>query len=238
MKKNRLIIIILSVFILTGCSIEYNLDITGNEFIENINVIDLVSEDRNKETILDDHGNYFSVFYRAPNPGNMSEFVNTFHTKTINELENGYRINYTFNFSESNIRYARSINKAFNSFIVRRNSNLLLISTDNRLRLFDSYTLLTQVVVNIKTDYEITNHNADSVNGNVYTWVFNRDNYTDKSIQLEGVPNRNNEQNNNQIVQDPEESIFDSPLVVFLGFLGFLIAIGVVIKIRSKFNEE
>ena len=43
---------------------------------------------------------------------------------------------------------------------------------------FDSLT------INIKTDLEVVENNADKVDGNTYTWVINENNYQNHPIQM------------------------------------------------------
>ena len=42
--------------------------------------------------------------------------------------------------------------------------------------------MLEEVTVNIKTDYLVEEDNADKVDGNTYTWVFDRD--SNKNINM------------------------------------------------------
>jgi len=44
---------------------------------------------------------------------------------------------------------------------------------------------MDNVVVNIKTDLKVSKNNADKVEGNTYTWIINKDNYSNKPINIE-----------------------------------------------------
>ena len=41
-----------------------------------------------------------------------------------------------------------------------------------------------ELVINIKTNNEVISNNADKVNGNVYTWIINKDNKDKVDIQI------------------------------------------------------
>ena len=72
----------------------------------------------------------------------------------------------------------------------------LLISTSKKFLCFNNYNNLDDVTVNITTKKEVYSNNADSVNGNTYTWYINKDTKDDASIQMvinsevidEGIP--------------------------------------------------
>ena len=55
-------------------------------------------------------------------------------------------------------------------------------SPNNYLKYRD---IFTDLIVNIVTDYEVTNNNADKVEGNRYTWYFNKTNNYEKRIDFE-----------------------------------------------------
>ena len=61
---------------------------------------------------------------------------------------------------------------------------MYLLKTSNRCNIFDTYSLLNEIKVTIKTDLEVISSNADVVNNNLYTWLINRNNYNNKSIKI------------------------------------------------------
>jgi len=233
-KKFKLIIICLGAFILSGCNIEYTIEINGDDVIENVEIVDLVQGYRNKAEIF---GTYdiFSAFFEVNQDINLSEFMNSFPERTINELENGYRINYRYTFNKANYKNSRALRTAFRNVNFNVDNNSLLIETISRTNLFEDYQYLNQVAINIKTDYIITNHNADRVNGNVYTWYFNRENYNDKRILLDGRRNENNEETPSPPSNEPEESSWLETLgIVFASFVGFILVLYIIIKIKNR----
>ena len=71
--------------------------------------------------------------------------------------------------------------------LISGSENHLIINTSKGNSCFDYYDELDELNINIElsSDYEIINSNADLKNNNTHTWKINRNNYQDKFIQLE-----------------------------------------------------
>ena len=108
-----------------------------------------------------------------------------YYEKTETDLGNGYLFNYKYNFDINEYEKARTVKESFRNYniSVNENDNTISISTDNEgIMYFDNYSELDEVRVNIKTDYLVEENNADTIDGNTYTWVFNKD--SKKSINM------------------------------------------------------
>lgn len=176
MKK--ILMLLFFVMFLTGCSTEVNIIINDTGINETI-------------SIIDDNTNYYNnvpVFYddifSEIEPDVRNEGVN-YYNKNVTHGTNGYKINYNYKFTLDEYKRARSIKNAFQSFNIIKNTadGELTISTDSSgLKYFNTYSNLNDVKININPSYKVKDSNADYVNGNVYTWLYNK--HTKKHIYM------------------------------------------------------
>lgn len=195
MKK--IILLIVCVLTLSGCSVEYNLTI-DDSFNENILVF---TNDLNNLDI--NHEEYYNKSYRALfrdmlNTSVMSYFndenfdpygsaiqpnVKYYNKKLIN---NGsiYGINYDFDFDYNNFYRSSAIKSCFNEINISKYQDIYTLKTNNKCKLFDTYPLLDNIKIIINTNFDIIYNNADFSSDGIYTWVIDRNNYSNKSINI------------------------------------------------------
>lgn len=244
MRKKTILLVIMVLF-LCGCDATVNLHIGKNDINEEITVTAFPDNVHytNKDMLLHSFRDYIPAFGSVP-------FVDTepdqavngvaYYKKTVTEVGSGYNFNYKYTYQLSNYRNATSVKEGFKSVSIDKlkEDNTIRFSTDNSgLIYFKNYPSLNNVTINITTDYEVKENNADSVSGNVYTWKFNKD--TKKGIYLllgekqEEKPTVVNQQNNTE-KKDKEKNIVEKHPVLF-AVLGIL-AIFVLMLFFSKFQ--
>ena len=167
MKKILVLIVLLG---LSGCSVEYNLNITGDEFQE--------------EIIIDDNGFDFdiSAYQDQPDPQNGDYSDIETYNATIND--NLSILSYDFN--KDDFRDSNAANVCFRNLVVNEDDGVMTLLTTDFSTCMDYYTNIDDITVNISLDreYVSVNHNADTVRDNVYTWNITRDNLDGKYIYL------------------------------------------------------
>ena len=191
MKK--IIMLFLVIIVLTGCSAEVNINIGENGINETITINDTSSTN---------YYNYVPVFYddifSEIEPDVKNEGV-SYYNKNVTHNVNGYKINYSYKYTFDEYKKARSVKTSFKSFNLRKSDmdEEIVISTDSGgLQCFNAYSSLDSVKINIIPSYNVKESNADFVNGNVYTWIFNRT--TKKNIyMLLDNPNNSSSSDNN-----------------------------------------
>lgn len=82
--------------------------------------------------------------------------------------------------------------------------------------------------INIRTNYKVLENNADSVNGNIYTWVFNKD--SNKSIDM--LIDTSNS-NNSFVVIETLNNVFPIVCIVIVVFVVFLLLL-----LKNKKNNK
>lgn len=162
MKLKKLIIFML-LFILSGCTVNYNLEIKDDNYIENINV--KVNEEE-KEIAK-----------------NQIPYIkSTIHNKIVYNSdfqENNVLYNHIYSFNEYQSSAIKVYFDNFKNFEEDGDYTLILSgfnAYNNFQQAADLYTFT------IKTDYEVVTSNADYKKGNTHIWKVNSKNYNKKKI--------------------------------------------------------
>lgn len=186
MKK---ILLLLSlVLVLTGCTVNYDLEIFNEEYNEKITIGNV--------NITNDVNTKFS--YEIPIHFDEAKVSTIETTKKIDgviyyqkEKINNIDFIYSNKFKMEDYYKSYFVNSSFDFFAVYYNDqdqdsgkDLITISTNFKMKIFDTYPELNDVKVRIKTNHKVKLSNADDVDKYTYTWNYNRDNYQDKAIQL------------------------------------------------------
>lgn len=186
--KIKYLILVLLIFIMCGCTTEVNFDISDNKIKESVDIIFYQNALYPKKVIKTSFRNYIPIYAKDlivdTIPDEPLNNIN-YYKKRETDLGNGYKFNYSYNFNINEYKEARTIKNAFISYDVSYNEddNIISVFTDNEeLLYFKDYPELEEVKINIKTNYLVKEENADSINDNIYTWVFKKDEV--KSINL------------------------------------------------------
>ena len=234
MKKNIFVLFILILFT-TGCTCSYNLTIENDDFKESITITgensDEIKNINQKWQIPTDKNNYYlgdeDIDYSSLN----DIYKYTFNNNKLT-LYNDFKKSTFVNSTAVSICY-----KTFNMTNYEKNT---IISTNNIADCFDAYPNLTNILVNITMDKKVTSNNADSVNGNTYTWKINRNNYKNKSINII-YQNGNKEDettiSNNENASNTKKT--DYGMFIFAGIMLIIVLIiyGIFNFIKNK-NDE
>lgn len=184
MKK--LIIFVLFIFI-TGCSVDYNLEVSNNSFKEKIDVV--IDKSENSQSVGDS-----SVELDDQLTPFIEEPINAFFTpnkenykKKVKEFDNYYKISLSYNFNFSEFKKSNSLNSCFENVEIKEEDNKYYIHA------YGAFYCLYEDVFNIKlkTKNNVINHNANSVNDNLYVWNIDNQNVNNVDVKIEinkGLP--------------------------------------------------
>lgn len=164
-------ILVLCLFLLSGCSVTYNLDIDSNgifkESIEGkVNNSEINEEDRGDETIysyllysatplIDEEGVYDKVL---KDRGSRKEFL----------------YSYTFN---GDYYKSNALNNCFNDPSFKEDDEYYYIDLKGPFTCLFS----DKVVVNVTSNLGVVEDNADKISDNTYTWVIDKE---DTSLRM------------------------------------------------------
>ncbi len=184
--KKKIFILTLIILMMCGCSVDVNIDISNNKIKESNDITVLENALYTKEILRTSFRDYIPIYASdlivdtVPDKP-FSDVL--YYNKNTTDLGNGYIFNYSYDFDIDRYGNARTIKEGFRDYSYTYRNDIISLSTDNKgLIYFDEYKELDEVVINIKTNYLVLENNADRVNGNTYTWIFNID--SKKSINI------------------------------------------------------
>lgn len=183
MKK--IILLVISIFILTGCSAEYNLIYENNIFKENFKVISPKEDNFVNNININYDRNYF-VNYKLEF-GDMSEidyiskYGGIYDKKIIDENNNyGLELKYDYEKNDKNFLNSSIVHNLFEEFYVSDTS----IRATKIKNIFENYDNLNEIKIVFTTDKKVVNTNYDEEKDGKYYWYINKNNYKDKSINI------------------------------------------------------
>lgn len=217
-NKKLLLLIIVSLFILTGCSTVVNVDIKQGEIKENIE-ISMMSSNYNVDNIYEYVENeLFEVEYD-------SEIMGYFKLKNnvnSNPLK-AYRV-YQISEYESDLL----LNRCFDKTDIDVNNNILTVKAEG-FNCYSKYDGMGNITINLNSTYNVISNNADINFNGRYTWYINRGNNTnDIEISID--------------LGDGQNTIIKNKNNIYLVFIPFflLLILGLIkiLKKKIKNNNE
>lgn len=211
MKK--MLFLIFTIFLFTGCTCDYNLSFNEDGFTEDISVLDNnISESELEFLIFMNGGDENSPFgYYEIN-------------KIINDNEKGIKINHKYDYN-SNI--LGSFETCYTDYDFDIDKNEINIETYGNFGCFNYFNDNDKIKINIQTDFIVDYNNADEINGNIYTWIIDKNNLNKKiKIDINRVKKRNENSNNNN-------KFLTVCMVIGIG----IVVLGLVIFLKS-FNSK
>ncbi len=250
--KKKIIILLGIIFLASGCSVDYNLEIDGTKFKENFTINAEVSSVSTKEDLYNNYLEEYPIYsddyekfsYDDPYTKNKDY---TYYNKSYQELENGYKFNYKASFDYKDYNKARSLKMIFNTGSIgymKDKDNYYISFAKPKLDYLGINTLTVQI--NFK-NIDVIDNNATRVNGSVYTWILENNNaninVTYKLKNNNVTPNNPNDKeeenktDNNENIEKKENTIFDYILVGSVILLFIIVIIGIV-KYKSINKNE
>ena len=183
-RKIKILILIGCVFLLSGCSVEYNLTIDNTTMEEDIDVI----FDKTTESELANR----LARIRRTSYYNFDTRENEYYTFSRRDTDNNIILNYKYQYLNNDLYKSEAVSRCYYKRIVNVTDDDITLSTDNQVACLykDGERQIDDITVNIKTDLIVLENNADEVNGNVYTWYINDQNYSNKSLYIKMEKNK------------------------------------------------
>lgn len=245
------IIILLLLSLCTGCTINYNLEITENTISEYIEINDTVTNERTKQDIYNEYSRWYPAYIDVSG-GTPMEYDSSikaegveYHTKNIKELDNGYNYTYKYIYPIKKYNDASMIRQAYQKTKAYVGNGYITLKTD-KTNLLCNYSYFESLKVNITIDpnvYTIDNTNAHSNSENTYTWNFDRSNCEDSEIILVINNIKNNDSSDisddQNITNNSENNFSNYAMYIFLGVLILIIFLGYkwFMKMKEKNNH-
>lgn len=185
-------------FLLTGCTINYNLEIKNNEFKETITGNVLNEELKNDENQTDVNFFYYLTNFEQPVLYNDDSLL---YNKILDKNDNSIDYNYSFTYDNETINNSRILNECFEEFTFEEKDNTYFLMTFGKF--YCDYT--DEIKINITTDYAVGINNANKKDDNTYTWIINEENKEDFELYM--TINKDEQNNSLNIAWSPLKTI-------------------------------
>ena len=237
--KKKLILLAISVFLVSGCEAEYNLEIKGDDYIESTSVNagsqEVISDNFTSSNIYDFYKDKsIPLFNDDTILDESNEKLNgiAYYDKTNSNDGNNINMQFKGQFQSSTIENSNLINFAYNRFLKATIDGNVVLSTGENFKIFEQFPNLDKVTIRIKTDNNVVKNNADEIEKDTYIWHVNRNNYSDKAIYLEFNKPDENENDGFSIVFNP------IILIIVLIIIIVIVLIALFIFIKNKKNNK
>lgn len=221
MRKIKFAILFSCLFLLSGCSAEYNLTIDEFTMEEDINAI----FDKSSESELASRMEQVrrTAFY------NFDTRKNEYYDFTKEETDSNIILKYNYRYSGNDLYKSEAASRCYYKRIVNVTDEFITISTDNQVACLykDGEKQIDDITVNIKTDLPVVSNNADNVDGNTYTWYINDENYNDKAINI-------------KISKEAEKTSFIDGILAIILLIVIIIIIAIImyVVVRRKNDKN
>ena len=187
--KNRFLLFVIAIFCLSGCSVDYHLNIDDiDSFEESISMNANTSDDIEQFANFDE---FIPIDYRADD---FSVFEKKFPRVSYYDFSrnsDNSNIKFSFDYDMEKFSNGMFINGCFEHIaVMKKNLNKdakyteLQLSTSNKFLCFDQYDNLDEVTVEITSLYDLKKTNADEVSTHKYVWHFRRGDSDGKYVYL------------------------------------------------------
>ncbi len=197
--KNKILFLIFSVCLFTGCTVNYNIDI-DSAISENISFIESNSN-INNNIYTDDTSGFKSYKEEISNlndyptsvlsnqaidiyePQNKVDGTLYYNSKIVDN-NNQYGIIFDAKYDIKNIEYVKVFNTCYDDVKVNSDNGIIKINVKGENICFKYYSL-DEINIKLKTKYKVLSNNATSKDGKYYIWTINKDNYNKQEINIE-----------------------------------------------------
>ncbi len=254
MKIKKIVLLILTILVLTGCTSQVNITISEDNLEEEIIIDDQISP----ISLFREYMPVYNKDYLGEDEPDTKYDGVEYYKREIANINGTNRIKYSYKYpieEYTKSKTMRSIFKSSGLTTSDREGYITLYTSSDGLLAFDKYPGLTNLTINITTDLEMVENNADSANGNTYTWNYTPNNNS-KNIYIQvknsmyrrlhpdeypespdnkkddSVISIGNKKNNNK----EQRKLFNIILII-LALAGFVITIILVNKFNIKKNS-
>lgn len=177
MKK--VIILLVMTFLLTGCETSYDLNIKDYSIEEKITINVPSSLDSNSKSIITD----FIESEAYPLLGERNDKI--FYDIYLEDSSNGYSYTLNYKYKNNEIKNSKIINECFSNPYIKETDEYYMFAITGKFKCMNKNK---KVLINIKTENTMYDHNADKNDIlNRYTWEItdkNKDNVNIKFVVI------------------------------------------------------
>lgn len=234
MKK--IIFLISCLFLISGCQAEYTVSFDGTNIKEKM-IIN--SNDQEEIDLLKAYKENNTAFIDDQISSETNEKIEGIEYYEMLFVDNS--LNFKYNFKNSNYSSSNIVNTCYKSFNFVDKKDNFTLATSKEFMCFNLYPDLEKVTVKVIVDYDNLETNADQVEGNIYTWVLDKNN-SDNSIYMHSnktnIDDDKDDSGSDKVDSDSSEEVINKDdennfIYVLGGLTLFLIIIFVMFKIKK-----
>ncbi len=186
MKLKKVFFLSILCLALSGCTVEYNLDIKNATYKESIDITSSSFEDKAHYQLLKNWNIpafYSDIMVNSDIP-DKQEGIKYYQKRSNDDT---FNLNMNYKFQEKEFADSTMAHLCYNNFFAYENDEAKTISYTASMdfQCFTTYEELEKVIVKLKTNRSMENHNADRVEGHTYIWEITRENALGKYIFFE-----------------------------------------------------
>ena len=217
MKK--LICLIVFLFLLTGCDVEYNLKIDMDTFTEDVNIIVPNTETMTKIVYNAIKAN--QVAYVDQESGNRH-----YYSVKATSDDKQYNLDYRYVYSDNKILNSSAISQCYKKMTINTKNNIMNISTSPEFMCLyrDGAQIIKNASINITTPLKVLSSNADEVKDDTYIWYINNENYKDRAIKIQ--------------IEKTKDSKDFGAFTILLIILGVLVLLALILLVFIKMKQK
>ena len=162
----RILLLISLVFILCGCTVNYNLEVNDNSLTEVISGTVTKNESQMNENATD-----IPLIYDLINNPQTAIFNddNQLYIKNIVDLGDNLEYTYSYEYN-NNFEKSKIINSCFENREVYETDLVYHVKLSGKF-----YCLYSDSInINVISNKKVVSNNANKVNNNIYTWVIDK----------------------------------------------------------------
>ena len=172
---------ILMIFILTGCGVDYKINISDNNVEENIDINILVNKNKNNNEVEVSYDSLdFINSLKNDDISAISDSETAIYNKKITNDGNLYNISLDYKYNNGTYAKSRVVNECFENHEVNFTGNKVYIHLYGAFYCFND----EDINITINSENKVIKSNGEK-SGNSYKWVINSKNYKNVDIELE-----------------------------------------------------
>jgi len=176
--KKKLFTLLLLIFLLSGCTGKYEIEIYKGEVIEDVYYMYSKEELGNSDP-------YDKTLEIAANNDNNGDFLTYDSKKNITDgNKKGVRVRKNFTSISDYKENSLVFGTCYLATSLTNHEDYITVRTTNSFQCFDYINELTEVDIVIKSNHKLKSTNADEIKGHSYIWHINKENATNKPIEL------------------------------------------------------
>ncbi len=230
MKK---IIMIMCLFLLTGCDVVYNLNVEDS-FIENASIVETNIDNLYEESFGESMMEYRDLYLKKPMPllttspyySESNDKIKGIDYYEVKDLSTSSQLKLEFNGTIKSNDYMYSRLALTGCKLSKENEENEFKLKASNFHLFDSFEVLDKITINIISKYSVKDNNADKVSGNKYTWIIDRSNYENKVINISF--------NTSNLLDNAAKRLGNLPLIKFAIVILAIVIVGFIIYVFVK----